>query len=557
MLDLKYNYTLDNDANNNGPKTGQLTGITDLKNQARNRAYEYDKLGRLSKVKGGINAFTTPNWYQTYSYDRYGNRSLVQLTALGMAPVKPGSQSRSDLIGKIGPGAGGAANRIFSADDPFAALGINEGYGSTTAGFSDSDSAGTHVRGGPRVTAEEYSNAPSANVVGRELLAKHPAGAQLAKPHKEYGRSRRSIVTVTPLSSNIVSPNAYQTPDSTQGFAVAVNTPSNIGHAQTSLAVSELGVNQTSTCRWFNFSSVSGTIVSIKLKIDHDTDGFLNGIGSVNSFSLQYSLDGGSSWTVALARSQFSERQIGTLSIDLPTTQNISLVQVRDYIQAGTILFNSSAYASATIGNIRLEVETDTTAPAISNVAAGGITSTGATITWTTNENSDSQVEYGTTTSYGQSTTLNPTLVTAHSQALSGLNSDTLYHYRVKSKDAAGNLAMSADFTFRTLDATPPGISNVATEGITASSATITWTTNENSDSQLEYGPTTAYGQSTALNPALVTAHSQGLSGLTAGTLYHYRVKSRDAAGNLAVCHLQRRRGRHYQHERNNYLDHK
>src|SRR5262249_35445303 len=63
----------------------------------------------------------------------------------------------------------------------------------------------------------------------------------------------------------------------------------------------------------------------------------------------------------------------------------------------------------------------------------------------------------------------------------------------------------------------------------------ITWTTNENSNSQVEYGPTTAYGQSTALNPALVTAHSQGLSGLTPMTLYHYRVRSRDAAGNLAV----------------------
>ena len=76
---------------------------------------------------------------------------------------------------------------------------------------------------------------------------------------------------------------------------------------------------------------------------------------------------------------------------------------------------------SATVSNIRIEVETDTTAPVISNVAAGGITTTSATITWTTNENSDSQVEYGPTTAYGQLTTLNPALVTAHSQGLSGL----------------------------------------------------------------------------------------------------------------------------------------
>jgi RHS repeat-associated protein len=176
----------------------------------------------------------------------------------------------------------------------------------------------------------------------------------------------------------------------------------------------------------------------------------------------------------------------------------------------------------------------DTSAPVISNVTAGGVTATTATITWTTNENSDCQVEYGTTQAYGHSTALNPALVTTHSQGLSGLTSETLYHYRVKSKDAAGNLAFSDDFTFTTADVTAPVISNVAA-GVTTTTATITWTTNENSDSQVMYGTTTDYGQSTTLNPTLVTAHSRGLSGLAPGTQYHYRVKSRDAAGNLAV----------------------
>src|SRR5206468_7054954 len=40
--------------------------------------------------------------------------------------------------------------------------------------------------------------------------------------------------------------------------------------------------------------------------------------------------------------------------------------------------------------------------------------------------------------------------MTSHSVGLSGLTASTLYHYRVKSKDAAGNLAVSADFTFTT-----------------------------------------------------------------------------------------------------------
>jgi RHS repeat-associated protein len=78
LVDLKYNYTLNNDPNNNGAKTGQLTGITDLMNQARNRAYEYDKLGRLGKVKGGADAFSNPAWHQSHTYDRYGNRTMIE-----------------------------------------------------------------------------------------------------------------------------------------------------------------------------------------------------------------------------------------------------------------------------------------------------------------------------------------------------------------------------------------------------------------------------------------------------------------------------------------------
>jgi len=117
------------------------------------------------------------------------------------------------------------------------------------------------------------------------------------------------------------------------------------------------------------------------------------------------------------------------------------------------------------------------------------------------------------------------------------LTPSTLYHYRVKSKDAAGNLATSGDFTFTTAapDVTPPVISNVTSSNITATAARITWTTDENSDSQVNYGLTNTYGNSTTLNTTLVTAHTVNLSGLTASTLYHYRVNSKDASGNLAT----------------------
>ena len=118
--------------------------------------------------------------------------------------------------------------------------------------------------------------------------------------------------------------------------------------------------------------------------------------------------------------------------------------------------------ASGTGGSVTVSKPSDTTAPVISAVAASGISISRATITWTTNEASDSQVEYGTTIAYGRSTVLNSSLVTSHSQTLTGLSAGTTYHYRVRSQDASGNLAVSDDFIFRTGDA-PGDIVPVAT----------------------------------------------------------------------------------------------
>ena len=51
----------------------------------------------------------------------------------------------------------------------------------------------------------------------------------------------------------------------------------------------------------------------------------------------------------------------------------------------------------------------------------------------------EAYVEYGTTTEYGDNTTLDSNKVTSHTQTLSGLLPGTTYHYKVKSIDAAGN----------------------------------------------------------------------------------------------------------------------
>jgi hypothetical protein len=91
----------------------------------------------------------------------------------------------------------------------------------------------------------------------------------------------------------------------------------------------------------------------------------------------------------------------------------------------------------------------DTAGPAISQPTTSA-TSTSVTIRWTTNEPGDTQVEYGRRTTYGRVTTLDSRLVTSHAQVITGLARHTWYHFRIKSRDAAGNLTLSSDFTFRT-----------------------------------------------------------------------------------------------------------
>jgi hypothetical protein len=98
----------------------------------------------------------------------------------------------------------------------------------------------------------------------------------------------------------------------------------------------------------------------------------------------------------------------------------------------------------------KLTVTYDKAPPVISSVTSSTIRNTAATIAWTTDEVSDTQVDYGLSTSYGSTSDLNPSLTKSHSQSLSGLTANTTYHFCVKSKDASGNLATSADYTFKT-----------------------------------------------------------------------------------------------------------
>ena len=206
---------------------------------------------------------------------------------------------------------------------------------------------------------------------------------------------------------------------------------------------------------------------------------------------------------------------------------------VTSYTTAGA----ESAYSNEVTATVS---SSDTTAPTITGVGTSNISTTGATVSWITNEASDSQVEYGASSSYGQTTALNTSLVTSHSVALSGLQPNTLYYYRVRSRDAARNLATSAGSSFRTAtapvgDTTPPTVTMTApASGATVSgTVTLSATATDNvgvagvqflvNDSPVG-NEDTASPYTTSWNTAAVSDGSYTLTG-----------RARDAAGNTRV----------------------
>lgn len=161
------------------------------------------------------------------------------------------------------------------------------------------------------------------------------------------------------MSLIVVQPNVNTTPDLDQGASSAVTGISNTGHGATASSAGGEGDTEIKTAKWSSFSPVGGQKSSIVLKIDHTSSGALSGVTANNSFTLEYSLNGGSSWATAVSRSNFTALQgPTTFSIALPNTQDISQVQVRDKIQASTDAIGHTATATVTIANIKLEVTT-------------------------------------------------------------------------------------------------------------------------------------------------------------------------------------------------------
>jgi hypothetical protein len=102
--------------------------------------------------------------------------------------------------------------------------------------------------------------------------------------------------------------------------------------------------------------------------------------------------------------------------------------------------------------------------------------------------------------------------------------------------DCTGDLGTSISASAPSSDKTPPNISSIVVSDVSDTSVKISWVTDEDADSTLDYGLYNGFDssyESTKTDASLTTAHSFTLSGLTANTTYHYNIKDSDGSGNL------------------------
>jgi subtilisin family serine protease len=178
--------------------------------------------------------------------------------------------------------------------------------------------------------------------------------------------------------------------------------------------------------------------------------------------------------------------------------------------------------------------------PSFVSVSTPTVTAAQATLTWVMNEPFSSfVVGYGTSASYGEVLFSSQPASVNGSVTLNALLPRTAYHAHIRVDDSAGQRVFSDDILFTTKgDTVPPTLNGILVTSLTGSSARITWTTDEPADTQVEYGITATLGLFSPLQSPFVTTHTVNLAGLMSGTPYYFRVRSRDAEGNLSVSGL-------------------
>ncbi|HCU47387.1 TPA: hypothetical protein DIC47_03140, partial [Candidatus Nomurabacteria bacterium] len=268
---------------------------------------------------------------------------------------------------------------------------------------------------------------------------------------------------------------------------------------------------------------------------------------------------------------------VSSISGDSLDVTVIGTISTASASTGNTITYLATDVDGSTATETRTVNVIDSSPPIITEISVPVITTNAAAIVWTTDEPATSQISYGTEAGVLDHTTvLDSTLSIYHVVTLSSSTLDdqgfdnTLvenipYFFVVKSSDSSNNLAQSSEETFSTIpvvtvtrtrvivndyttnnpdndnvsmfipDTTAPLISNIEISDITPFQALVSFDTDEDTLSFVEYGKDTGYGDNSA-NNVWSKKHTIKLGGLRLGTDYHIKVTVVDKSGNATFA---------------------
>ncbi|MBL7748507.1 MAG: T9SS type A sorting domain-containing protein, partial [Chitinophagaceae bacterium] len=244
---------------------------------------------------------------------------------------------------------------------------------------------------------------------------------------------------------------------------------------------------------------------------------------SCANVKISISTDGGNTFSTLVASTANDGSEVVTIPNTPSTTARIKVEAV------GNIFFD--------ISNTNFSITAGSSCGTPDFLSSTSITTSSATVLWATVAGANSyDVDYklnssGTWTNAATGTT-------STSVNLSGLSSGSLYDWRVRANCTSGSSAY-AQSQFTTIPVAgcnaPTGL---ASSAVTASSATVSWAAASGAVSYDVDYKTNASG--TWTNAATATASlSVNLSGLSASTLYDWRVRTNCASGSSAYVQAQ------------------
>jgi fibronectin type 3 domain-containing protein len=219
-----------------------------------------------------------------------------------------------------------------------------------------------------------------------------------------------------------------------------------------------------------------------------------------------------------------------------PYVPPASIAEALARIPAGYRLLNNTDPPPQTGG--------DTVAPSIpQNLASTAIGANQINLTWNAATDNVGVTGYRIERSQGSGSNAYSQVIVVPGASWSdaGLLGGTVYNYRVRAVDAAGNVSGYSGVTTATTgmapDTTAPTVpTSLAASVVSTSQINITWTASTDAVGVAGYRVerSTGAGSTNYTQVAAPTGTSYNDTGLTAGTVYNYRVRAIDAAGNLS-----------------------